>query len=284
MNNQINPADMKDFDNPYKIALIAMADGTGDLHTCLVSSLCNKGSDQMMFGEFVRGISKQLIYKYPKTGFLIMSVSRDFWIGSMDFTHFVTEGEDYVRMNEYPLFRFNTYFGVSEVHYANLKKISDRIKLNMPGVIANAVRVMATKGLHAGDRAKQVLRPWAKKFLSGLVTLKFVAYMGEDGYPKLVPIIQAQTASSSRLVFTKAPYTKMLSDLKNGVRVNVYGMSLDMEVILVKGTYYKGKLGLGYVEIDKVYNCAPPKPGWIYPDLQNDAVDFSNEPLADASI
>ncbi len=282
--NKVNPKDMQDFDNPYKIALIAMKDGPDDLHMCLVSSLCNKGDDKMMFGEFVRGISKKLIYDDPKTGFLIMSVDKDFWTGSMDFTHFVTEGEDYVHMNEYPLFRFNTYFGVSEVHYADPHDISERQALNMPGVIANAVRVMALKGANAGDRQKQVLRPWAKKFLSGLITLKFIAYVGDDGYPKIVPIIQAQTASSSRIAFTKAPYSAMLADLKEGARVNVYGMSLDMEVVLVKGNYHKGKLGLGYVEIDKVYNCAPPKPGYIYPDLSNEAVDFSEEPLAQAEI
>lgn len=279
--NKVNPNDMKDFDNPYKIAFIAMQDGDDDLHMCLVSSLLNKGDDKMMFGEFVRGISKQKIYEHPKCGFLIMSVSRDFWTGKLTFTHSVTEGEDYVRMNEYPLFRFNTYFGVSDVHYADLNDISARTKLNMPGVIANAVRVMVTKGIHAGDKANKVLRPWAKKFLSGLITLKFIAYMGDDGFPKIVPIIQAQTASSSRLVFTKAPYGKMLSDLKDGTRVNVYGMSLDMEVVLVKGNYHKGRLGLGYVDIDKVYNCAPPKPGYIYPDLSNEAVDFADEPLAE---
>ncbi len=282
--NKVDPRDMKDFDNPYKIALIAVNDGPDDLHMCLVSSLCNKGDDKMMFGEFVRGISKKLIYENPKTGFLIMSVGRDFWTGSMDFTHFVTEGEDYVRMNEYPLFRFNTYFGVSEVHYADLKEISARRSLNMAGVIANALRVMAFKGFNAGDKAKQVLRPWAKKFLSGLVTLKFIAYTGENGYPKIVPVIQAQTASSSRLVFTKAPYSGLLADLKEGARVNVYGMSLTMEVVLVKGFYRKGRLGLGCVDIDKVYNCAPPKPGYVYPELRNEAVDFSEEPLAAAEI
>ena len=85
-------------------------------------------------------------------------------------------------------------------------------------------------------------------------------------------------------MFTKAPYADMLSDLREGARVNVYGMSLDMEVVLVKGNYHKGKAGLGYVDIDKVYNCAPPKPGYIYPDLTNKAVDFSEEPLADAAI
>ena len=279
--NRVDPKDMKDFDNPYKIAIIAVPDGEDDLHMCLVSSLCNKGEDQMMFGEFMRGRSKELIYEHPETAFLIMTVDRDFWTGKMSFTHFVTEGEDYVHMNEYPLFRFNTYFGVSKVHYADLKEISPRASLNMPGVIANAVRVIAAKGFHAGDKKKQVLRPWAQKFLSGLVTLKFIGYIGEDGSPKIVPIIQAQAASSSRLIFTKAPYSGMLSDLKEGMRVNVYGMSLDMEVALVKGVYHKGKLGMGCVDIDKVYNCAPPKVGYIYPELSNDAVDFTEEPLAE---
>lgn len=280
----VNPDDYKDFDNPYKIALIAMEEGNGDLHTCLVTSLTNKGSDQMMFGEFIRGISKKLIYEHPKTGFLIMTTGRDFWMGSCDFTHFVTEGEDYQHINEYPLFRFNTYFGVSEVHYADLRDITERKALNMPGVIANAARVTMLKGAYVGDQSKEVLRPWAQKFLSEAMTLKFISYMGTDGYPKIVPIIQAQTASSSRIVFTKAPYSKLLADLADGVRVNVYGMSLDMEVVLVKGTYHAGTPRIGFVEIDKVYNSAPPKPGYIYPDLSNEPVDFSQEPLAESWI
>lgn len=281
---KVDPRDMKDFDNPYKIALIAMEEGNGDMHMCLVSSLTNKGDDKMMFGEFIRGISKELIHKYPKTGFLIMSIGRDFWTGKMDFTHSVTEGEDYIKINEYPLFRFNTYFGVSDVHYADLKEISERRALNMAGVIVNAIRVMITKGFNAGDKTIHALRPWARKFLNGLITLKFIGYMGEDGYPKIVPIIQAQTASDSRLVFTKAPYSKMLKDLKEGVRVCVYGMSLEMEVVLVKGDYHRGRFGLGVVDIDKVFNPAPPKTGYIYPELKNEAVDFANEPLAPYAI
>ena len=278
----VNPNDYKDLDNAYKIALVAVEEGNGDLHTCLVSSLTNKGEDKMMFGEFITGITKDLIHEHPKTGFLIMSISRDFWTGKMDFTHLVHEGEDYVKMNEYPLFRFNTYFGVHTVHYADLVDISERRPINMPGVIANAVRVILAKAANAGPKAevKPALRPWAQQFLNGLMTLKFIAYVGEDGYPKLVPIIQAQAANTSRVVFTKAPYAAMLTDLKEGSRVNVYAVSLDMEVVLVKGTYRKGKLGLGVVDIDKVYNPAPPKAGYVYPMPKNEAVDFADEPLA----
>ena len=157
--------EIKYFDNPYKVAIIATVDEDGDIHMFNASTLMNKGDDEMMFGEFVRGKSKKLIYRNPKTGFFIMSVDQHFWTGSMDFTHSVTEGEDYVYMNQYQLFRFNTYFGVCEVHYADLKNISEMKKLNLPGVIANALKVMAMKPFFAGDKNKKMLRPWACRHL-----------------------------------------------------------------------------------------------------------------------
>lgn len=277
----ISKEDAKLFDNPYKIGLVAMQDDEGDMHVCLLTTLMNKGDDQMMFGEFVRGSSKKFIYQHPDTGFLLMTVDRKFWTGKMTFTHSVTEGEDYVHMNQYQLFRFNTYFGVCDVHYADLHEISEGRDLNMPGVIANAVRVMAIKPFFAGDKSKQVMRPWTQKFMNGLITLKYIAYMGEDGFPKIVPIIQAQAASSSRIFFTRAPYSAMLKDLKDGARVAIYGMSLDMEVTLLKGYYHDAPGGFGYMDIDKIYNSAPPITGYAYPEFDhNDPVDFHDEPLA----
>ena len=272
--------ELKYFDNAYKIAIIAVVDDEGDMHMFNASTLMNKGDDEMMFGEFIRGKSKKYIYQNPKTGFLIMSSDKHFWTGNMTFTHSVTEGEDYVYMNKYPLFRFNTYFGVCEVHYADLNSITPMAALNMPGVISNAIRVMAMKPFFAGDRSKKVMRPWTQKFMNGLITLEYIAYMGEDGFPKIVPIIQAQSASSSRIFFTKAPYSEMLSDLKDGARCAIYGFSLDMEATLLKGFYHDAPMNTGYVEIDKIYNTAPPITGYVYPEKKAEAVDFHDEPLA----
>ncbi len=78
--------ELKYFDNPYKVAVIATVDEDGDIHMFNASTLMNKGEDEMMFGEFIRGKSKKLIYQNPKTGFLIMSVDQHFWTGNMDFT------------------------------------------------------------------------------------------------------------------------------------------------------------------------------------------------------
>lgn len=282
--NKVNLKDAQELENPYKIALIAMQDDEGDMHMCLTTSLMNKGEDKMMFGEFVNGMSKELVYRHPQVGFFIMSVAKNFWTGSMTMSHSVREGEDYVRYNDMQLFRYNTYCGVSVVHYADLNRISEKQPLNMPGIVANAVRVLAVKNAYAGDKTKQVLRPWAQNFLANLGNLMFIGYMGDDGFPKIVPIIQAQSASSGRIVFTKAPYSDMLTDLKDGARVAVYGLSLDMQGVLVKGNYRQATKGTGYVDIDKVYNPLPPKAGYIYPELKQTSVDFSEEPLANSWI
>ena len=277
--NKVNLNDAKALDNPYKVGIIATIDDFGDPHLTLISSLMNKGEDKMMFGEFVEGDSKRFIYERPKTGFFIMGLDKNFWTGSMEFTHCVYEGEDYVHYNEMPLFRYNTYCGVSVVHYANLIDISEKKALNMAGVIANAIKVSLFKGCVAGDKSKQVLRPWAQDFTAVLGNLMFIGFIGEDGTPKVVPIIQGQSASSSRLAFTRAPYKNMLKELKAGTRVAVYCMDLDMQAIEVKGVFKEGKAGMCYVDIDKVYNPVPPKAGYVYPELRQEAVDWSTEPL-----
>ncbi|MFA6866469.1 MAG: hypothetical protein WCR54_03020 [Clostridia bacterium] len=273
----VNKKDAKDFDNPYKIALVALLDDKKDIHITLMSTLMNKGDNKMMIGEFVIGDSKKFIYQNPNTGFLIMNTNKEFWTGKMKFTHFVIDGDDYVHYNKMPLYRFNTYFGVNKVHYADLIDISERTKLDMGGVIGNAIKVSMFKGIMAGDKSKKILRPWAQKFLAKLDGLMYIAYIGEDGFPKIVPIIQGQSASSSRIVFTNKPYKNMLSDLKENMRVAIYGMSLKMEAVLVKGFYHKAIGDFGYVDIDTVYNPLPPKHGYVYPEIKQTAVEFDKE-------
>jgi len=49
------------------------------------------------------------------------------------------------------------------------------------------------------------------------------------------------------------------------MKVAVMGMNLDMEDVLVKGTFHGFKAGMGYVDIERVYNSLPPVHGYIYP-------------------
>ena len=49
------------------------------------------------------------------------------------------------------------------------------------------------------------------KVLRGHRHAYVLAYEDKDGYPVVVPVIQAQASSASRIVLTKKPYAEMLA-------------------------------------------------------------------------
>jgi hypothetical protein len=63
-----------------------------------------------------------------------------------------------------------------------------------------------------------------------------------------------------------------LAAIKEGTQVAVFGMSMQMEDVLVRGTF----LGydrvrfqrLGVIDLEWVYNSMPPTPGQIYPPVE----------------
>ena len=98
--------------------------------------------------------------------------------------------------------------------------------------------------------------------------MKFIAYVGEDGYPSLVPLIQCQASDSRRVVFSPIAYKDELNAIREGTEVAVFGLTMDMEDVLIRGKLGYGRFmftKLGTVDIDWVYNSMPPKQEQIYP-------------------
>jgi hypothetical protein len=111
-----------------------------------------------------------------------------------------------------------------------------------------------------------VLNPWTRSLLDRIGNLKFLAYVASDGYPEIVPVLQAQTADSDRVIFSFAADGDELAAIPPGAPVAVFGMALSMEDVLVRGSYSR-RVGLGTVRADWVYNPMPPVPQQIYPEL-----------------
>lgn len=264
-NNKVNlERDAEDFASPYKIALVACQDERDDIHISLLSSLMNRGEDEMTVAEFIKGLSKEFFRQKPRSAFLIMNLGMYFWTGTMDFYDKKTEGEEYSLYNDMPLYRFNTYFGIHTVHYAKLREISERKKLNLLGIGANTVRVLLLAPFFRGKES-QVFNAWTRQHTKKAGTLFFLGFGGKDGYPRLLPVIQARSVSDSRILFSLAPYKKLAQGLEDGARASLYALNLDMEGVLLKGTYLSLKGGLGALDVDRVYNCMPPIHRYIYP-------------------
>jgi nitroimidazol reductase NimA-like FMN-containing flavoprotein (pyridoxamine 5'-phosphate oxidase superfamily) len=249
-----------------KIGLLATIDDDGFPHITFISSIQPHGTDQLTAGQFCAGLSKRFIRERSKVGFLIFSPQMDIWRGRAGYEKTLCSGPEYEAYNKKPMFRYNSYFGFGSIHYFDLIDISAREKLTMGQIISGALKTRALKPFHASS-ARGALNHMSKDMFSQIDGLKFVSYIDADGYPVLIPAIQAANAGSDRILFSFNPYGRDLAAIPDQADVAVLFVNLKMESVMVKGSYSKGKglIPCGFVEINRVYNSMPPQPGYIYP-------------------
>ena len=109
-----------------------------------------------------------------------------------------------------------------------------------------------------------------------LDNLKFLAFIDTDGFPFIIPVIQAQADGRHGLIFSTGVFTDELAAIPRGSPVAVLGMALTMEDVLVRGEFegIRRRAGAltGSVQVDWVYNPMPPTAGQIYPPVSLQAV------------
>jgi len=276
---QFSEEDIHSLAPALKIGVLATVNLQGLPHITMLSSLMASAPSQMAFGQFTEGLSKQHVRANPRAGFLIMSLERSLWRGKATFTHTAQEGKDYDYYNNVPMFRYNAYFGVHTVYYLDLLAHGGKEALPMNRIILAALLSTAARRLGRKMDRQAVINPWTRSFLNKLDQLKFLAYVDADGYPLIVPAIQAQCLDAQHVLFSTAAYCSELERIPAGASLALFGLSLSMEDVLLRGRY----LGLrrvagvraGLLEVEWVYNSLPPVPGQVYPPVPLQAVEFS---------
>ena len=267
MPDSISKEAQKLFASDSKIALVAMKDDEGYPHITMFSTLMAKDEHSLMFGQFCEGLSKRSIQESPKAGFLLMSVDKELWRGRAVYTHTETTGPEFEIMNNKPLFRYNTYFGIGRVYYLDLTDITEKETLDMGAIIRGALLTRIKKG-GARSRGNDALGHISRGLTDGLSNLKFIAAEDGEGFCPITPVIQAASADSDHLVFTGKPYTDELKNIQPGQKVSVFAMNLSLESVLIKGTFRGVQKGLNIIDIEKVYNPLMPIPGYVYPKTE----------------
>jgi hypothetical protein len=268
--------EIRAFSPAEKIGLVACINPQGDVHVTLITSIMAAGPGQLTLGQFSTGLSKHYMQLNPKVGFLVMSMDRRLWRGKACWTHKRSDGPEYEIYNNQPMFRYNAYFGIHTVFFMDLVEQSGRQALPMGQIVLSAVETMAARALARKQGARDVLNPWTRALMNKLDNLKFLAYVGDGGFPQIIPIIQAQAGDGEHIVFSTGTYRDELEAIPHGATVAVFGMSLAMETVLMRGEYQGigrwGGVRCGSVKVNWVYNPMPPKPQQIYPELDLEPV------------
>ncbi len=269
-------ADMRSFEPEMKIGLLATVNEAGLPHLTLISTLRASTPTEVVWGQFTEGMSKKFVKSNPRTGFLIMTLDKELWRGKATFTRTARHGRDYEVYNNMPMFRYNAYFGVHTVYYMDLVAHYGREVLPMGRIVWSAIQTTIARLLAGSQGRGKVLNPWTRGFLNKMDSLKFLSYIGEDGYPEIVPIIQAQALDGEQVVFSLSAYREELEAIPENGMVAVFGMSLQLEDVLLRGSFRGirslGGVRCGVIAVNWVYNSMPPVPQQIYPEVELEPV------------
>ena len=269
-------SDIKSFEPEMKVGILATINEDGLPHLTLLSTLRASSPTELVFGQFSEGLSKVNIRKNPKTGFLILTLDRNTWQGKANLTHTERSGKEFDMFNNMPMFRYNAYFGIHTVYYLDLVEQYGKEPLPMGNIVQAALKTMVAKMLSPKKRRDEVLNLWTRQLIDKISNLKFLAYIAEDGYPMIVPVIQAQTSGTKQVVFAASAFTEDIKSIPAGTTVAFFCMSFDMEDVLLRGIYQGiqriGGVQCGSISVNWVYSPMPPKPEQIYPEAKLEAV------------
>ena len=267
--NSFSEQEIKDLSAAMKVGILGTVNPQGLPHLTLITTLMASTPETVVWGQFMEGSSKKNVLLNPKTGFMVMGLDKNFWRGFAEYTHAGNSGKDYEFYNNTPLFRYNAYFGVHRVHYMNLIAHTGKHPLPMNRIIPAAVMTMIARTLTPRKEKTPVMNPWTQAFYNKIDNLKFLGYVNSDGYPVIIPLIQAQALDREHLVFSFGAFGDELAQIPAYTPMAVFGMALTMEDVLVRGTYMGARRMAGFkcgvVQLDWVYNPMPPAPKQIYP-------------------
>lgn len=279
MLSEFGEEDIKAHEPEMKVGLLATVNSAGQPHITLISTLRANTPTQLIWGQFAEGMSKDNIFQNPKAGWLVLTLDKNIWRGKANFTHTGITGREFEIFNNMQLFRYNAYFGIHKVYYMDLVHQSGKEPLPMNQVVMAAIKSVIARILSPEKSEKSVLNSWTRSLIDKLDNLKFLSYVDGDGYPVIIPIIQAQTAGNSEVIFAASAYREEIEKIPLGATVSFFAMSFSMEDVLLRGIYAgldrREGIRCGSMNIDWVYSPMPPVAGQVYPPVEMDPVrDF----------
>ena len=274
---KFNTFDIQETAPLEKIGICATQNLDGQPHITFINSLMALNETTMTLGQFIRGNSKYFMQKNPKVAFFILSVrTKKTWTGKIVWTKKLDQGTELETYKEKPLQRYNAYFPIHRVHYFDLVETSSATGLPIFSMIRSTLMTLVARVLIRPEKSKPVLKPYGEKLFKNPLTLKFLSFIDQDGFPCLVPFVQCMTLDSGRIVFYAGALGQARHQMKPDMEIAVFCLKTTLESVLVRGKFAgysrSGGIKTGLIDIDWVYNSMPPNSDQIYPEKNLTAV------------
>lgn len=255
------------------VKLVSTIDSRGWPHITIITSNRAKTKDQIVWGQFFAGTSKENVKINPKQGIFYMTAEAPFKFiqAKADFTHTKTEGEDLDYFNRSNFFRYFTYVNIYKIFYNKVIAVTPLRDLppgSIPRKIVKAIIKEAKTNLD-----EQRLNVIGYKLFTDKIGIRAIAYIDpSDGYPIIIPNLQLNAVDHNRLYFPLVGLRNDLLQIPVNSKVAVIGANFDMASQVIKGTFIGIQklegIEYGLIDIEEIYNSSPLIIGKIYPEIE----------------
>lgn len=246
---------------------LATASGEGVPNVVLVVSQTPAGKGEVAFGEFMMVKTKANLDENPRIASIVITDKLEMAGFKAEVQGWTESGPYVEKINSIGFFRYNAYTGIRNVAVARIVErlpLAESVPFPKVGVEFLAMRTLARVGRGPGAGGVNIPEPVRAKF-NGIMSVKVIAYIGEDGFPAVAPVFGVLVRAPGELLFKISSYNEGIRRLKPGARIAANALTMDLMTYQVKGRLerFEKRLGLevGVVALEEAYSCMPPLVG-----------------------
>jgi hypothetical protein len=214
--------------------------------------------DRLIFGEFLMWKTKENLLANGRIAAAVVNTKLKAATLTGDFQGFEISGPYKDAIDGSPLMRYNAYSGVRSAGVIDVRDCGP-VRSFIGGMAPDLIRVRMRKG-GAGGEGVTIPGRVREKFLK-LTSIKALAVMGEDGYPRVYPALTVAASGETGFVLRSSAYRRELEAVEMPCAAALCVVTMDALSYKVKGELSSLGAGGFFFRVHEVYNAMPPLAG-----------------------
>lgn len=215
--------------------------------------------DRLIFGEFLMWRSKEYLRENPRVGMACVNTRLKMVTLTGDFQGFERSGPYKEALDASPLMRYNAYSGVRSAGVIEVREVGEVRRASMLSIPVELAR-LKLRGKDGLPRGVMIPRLVREKFTM-MTSIKALAVMGGDGYPRVIPVLPVAEKGEGMLLFRASAYNRELAEVRTPCPAAMALVTMDAKSYKVKGELLSSGKGYYALRVEEVYNAMPPRVG-----------------------
>jgi hypothetical protein len=214
--------------------------------------------DLLFFGNFLLRKSIHNLQEDPRVGILVMTQQLNGWLLKGDFLEFQRTGPYVDKQMNSALLRYNPYTGIRNAGLIRVSAVTGSFRISKLQVALDYfLTKLGVRGKPASSEGTVAMPLPARREFAKMVAVKVLAWLGEDGYPVVVPMLSLQPVGEQTLV---GRTNSRLPAPPSNVPAAANILTFEAVSYQAKGSWTsKGRTGR--LLLEEVYAGGPPIPG-----------------------